>query len=96
MESKKNLENNNIVNPELMLEEFIRKQQTQAKSINDLATTINFLSNKIISFEKKISKPIPVSTNVQSIQEMIKRSIDDIKIIVSTQQQKPIVKKFQL
>ena len=32
MESKKNLENNNIVNPELMLEEFIRKQQTQAKS----------------------------------------------------------------
>jgi hypothetical protein len=52
MESKKNLENNDIVNPELMLEEFIRKQQTQAKSINDLATTINFISNKIIIFEK--------------------------------------------
>jgi hypothetical protein len=27
---------------------------------------------------------------------MVKRSIVDIKIIVSTQQQKPIVKKFQL
>jgi hypothetical protein len=98
METKKNSDNNENAHLELVLEEFISEQKSQAKSINDLAGAINSLSDRFVNVEVELSKskPISVSTNMQPIQEMIKKSLTDIKCIVATESQKSVVKKIQL
>jgi len=98
METKKNLENNEDAHLKLVLEEFISEQKSQTKSINDLAGAINSLSDRFIIVEEELkkSKPTSVSTNMQAIQKMLKKSISDIKLVLSTKEQKPIIKKYQL
>lgn len=98
METKKNLENSESINLELVVEEFLSEQKSQTKSINDLACAINSISDRLINIEEefKKAKPISVATNTQPIEEMIKKSIYDIKMIILANEQKPNVKKFQL
>jgi hypothetical protein len=98
METKRNSENNEDAHLKLALEEFISEQKTQTKSISDLTGAINSLSDRFINVEEELrkSKPISVSTNMQPIQEIIKKSISDIKVVIATEEQKPIVKKYQL
>jgi hypothetical protein len=98
METKKNSENKENVHLELVLEEFIREQKSQSKCIADLAGAINSLSDRCNNIEEELkkSKPISVSANMQPIQEILKKSISDIELIVSNQQEKPVIKKFQM
>jgi hypothetical protein len=98
METRRNSENNEDAHMKLVLEEFISEQKYQSKSIADLANAINSLSDRFINIEEELkgSKPICVSTNMQPVQEMIKKSISEMKMVIAAQEQKPIVKKYQL
>ena len=98
METKRNSENNADAHLKLVLEQFISEQKSHSKFINDLAGAINSLSDRFINVEDELrkSKQICVSTDIQPFQEMVKKSISDIKMAIATQEQKPIVKKYQL
>jgi hypothetical protein len=98
METKKNSEHNGNAHLELVLEEFINDQKSQTKTISDLTGVFNSFTDKLNIIEKRINnpKPISVATDMQPIQELIKKCITDIKLIVSTQEQRPLVKKYQL
>jgi hypothetical protein len=98
METKKNSETNEDAHLELVLEEFINEQKSQIKSINDLAVAITSYTDKLDNIEREINnlKPISGPTNTQPILDVIKTGITDIKRIATAQEQKPIVKKFQL
>jgi|SRR5450432_1837751 hypothetical protein len=97
MESKRVSESNEITNLELALEEFTKEQKSQTKTIQDLVISVETLSGRYTDFEKELLKPIAVSnsTNTQPIQEIVKKGISDIKMIVSNQP-KSVVKKFQI
>jgi hypothetical protein len=98
METKRHSENSESTNLELVLEQFANEQKSQTKSINELISAINSLSKHVINFEEDLLKPKPisVSTNTLSIQEMIKKAVVEIKLIFAGQQQKPVLKKYQL
>jgi hypothetical protein len=98
METKRISENNANAHLELFFEEFISEQKSHTKSINDLTDAINSFSNRLTNIEESVdkTKPISVSTTTLPIQQIIQKGIIDIKSIVSTQQQKQVVSKFQL
>jgi hypothetical protein len=98
MDTQIKASNNERVNLELVLEELTNEQKSQTKSINELVIAVNSLSGDITNFKEEIRKPNPtfVSTDKQSIQEMVRKEITDIKLIIATQVQKPILKKYQL
>jgi hypothetical protein len=98
METKKNSENNEDSHLELVLEEFINEQKFQINSINDLTVAITSYMDKLDKIEREINnlKPISGPTSTQPILDVIKTGITDIKRIATAQEQKPIIRKFQL
>ena len=60
---------------EQVLEEFTKKQKLLSKSVNDLVTAINSLTNKLTQFEENLAKQkeVAVSTNSKPIEEMTKK-----------------------
>ncbi len=97
METKRNSDNNDSANLELVLEQFANGQKSQTKSLNDLALIINNLSEQLINFKEKLDnqKQNSASTDTLVIQEMVKKGVTDIKLIVATNHPKPILKKYQ-
>ena len=98
METKRSSDNNEIINLELVLEQIANEQKSQTKSTNELVLAINSMSGHITNFEEEIrhSKSAFVLADNLSIQEIINKAFTDIKLIVATQQQKTILKKYQL
>lgn len=82
---------------QLVLEEHTQEQAKNTKSVNDLVAAVNVLSNKFRELDEKLDKPkqISVSTDTRPIQEIMKKGVADVKIIVGTKPQ-PIVRKFQI
>jgi hypothetical protein len=98
MDTQKKADNNERVNLELVLEELTNEQKSQTKSLNELMSAVNSLSNIVVNLKEEVHKPNPVSdsTDTLSIQEIVRKGVTDIKLIVATQQQKPILRKYQL
>ena len=98
MEAKRNSENSETINLELVLEEFIKEQKSQTKSMTDLTLAISSLSERFTSSENEILKlkNIPSTDNNKTFQEIIKKVMSDIHFFISTQQQKPVINKYQL
>ena len=98
MESKRNADNNESTNLELVLEHIASEQKSQSKSLSGLILAINSISERVTNFEGELqnSGPISVSTDVTAIQEMIKKAVTEIKMVVASQEQKPIIKKYQV
>ena len=62
-----------------------------------MVLAINSVSERVANFEQEIhnSAPNSISTDVAVIQQMIKKVVTDVKMVVTSQEQKPIVKKYQ-
>lgn len=82
---------------ELVLEEFTEEQKLHNKSVNDLVTAINGLTNKFTQFEEKLAKPkeIAVATNTKPIEEILQKGIKDITLAIDAQP-KSIIRKWQI
>lgn len=65
--------------------------------MNELVTTVNALSGKLIQLEEKVNnrQPIKVNVDATTIEQIIGKGIKDMKIIASAKPQ-PVVKKWQL
>jgi hypothetical protein len=98
METKRNSGNNETTNLELVLEQFANEQKSQTKSLNELVSVVNSLSNIVVNFKEEVQKPSPVSDSTDAIfiQEIVRKAVIDIRLFVAAQQQKPILKKYQL
>ncbi len=94
MDTTENIERGSL---RLVLEEFAQEQAQQSKSIGDLITTVNGLTDKFKSFEEKLDKPqsINISTDIKPIQKIVKNGIIDMKLTVAGQP-KNVLRKFQL
>jgi hypothetical protein len=81
----------------LVLEEHTQEQANNTKAVNDLIAVVNVLTGKVEELEKKVDEPKPVivSADTRPIQEIMKKGVADMKIIVGTKPQ-PVVKKFQI
>jgi len=97
MEPKKNIETVEKESLMLVLEEFTQEQDKHSKSINDLVTAVNSLTDKVKDFEEKLDKPqsINVSTDTRPIQAIVKKGIIDMKLAAAVQP-KNVIRKFQL
>jgi hypothetical protein len=82
---------------QLVLEEYTQEQENNTKAIHDLVATVNILTNKIKDREEKLDnpKPINLTSDNRPIQEIMKKGIADIKLIVGTKPV-PLIKKYQL
>lgn len=82
---------------ELVLEEFTEEQKSSTKSLNDLVTAVNRLSDKLSSFEDKLNAPkqVNVPVDTKPVQDIVRKGITDIVLTVATQP-KSVVRKFQL
>lgn len=81
----------------LVLEEFTQEQKVANQTINELVTALNVLGTKFNEFQKELDRPksVSVSTDIQPIQEIVRKGIIDMKLTVGTQP-KPVIRKFQL
>lgn len=97
MDAKKNGETSEKESLILVLEEFTQEQENHSKSIDDLVTAINSLTDKVKNFEEKLDKPptITVSTDTKPIQDIVKKGIIDMKLAAAAQP-KNVIRKFQL
>ncbi|GAA3927518.1 hypothetical protein GO495_05435 [Chitinophaga oryziterrae] len=75
METTKNITGIEKDSLELVLEEFAEEQKSHVKSIADLVTAVNVLTNKFNNFEEKLNTPkgISVSTDTRPIQEIVRK-----------------------
>jgi hypothetical protein len=91
------LENTERETLQIVLEEISNEQARNTKAVNDLVTAVNSLSGRFKELDDKLDKPkqISVSSDTLPIQEIMKKGVADMKIIVSTKPQ-PVVKKFQI
>ncbi|MFY0255968.1 hypothetical protein ACDQ55_18665 [Chitinophaga sp. 30R24] len=82
---------------ELVLEEFAEEQKLHTKTVDDLVKAVNGLSSKFAEFEGKLEKPkeLSISTDTNPIQEIVKKGIKDMRLVVATQP-KNVIRKFQL
>lgn len=82
---------------QLVLEEHTQEQANNTKAVNDLVTAVNVLTGKVKELDEKLDKPkqITVSADTRPIQEIMKKGVADMKIIVGTKPQ-PVIKKFQI
>jgi hypothetical protein len=98
MDKQNNAYNNERTNLKLVLEELTNEQKSQTKSLNELISAVNSLSNIVVNFKEEVQKPDPISdsTDTLSVQEIVRKGVTDIKLIVATQQQKPILNRYQL
>jgi hypothetical protein len=82
---------------QLVLEEHTQEQAKNTKSVNDLVAAVNVLSDKFRELDEKLDKPkqISVSADTRPIQEIMKKGVADMKIMVGAKPQ-PVAKKFQI
>ncbi|MBX9733924.1 MAG: hypothetical protein K2X37_07660 [Chitinophagaceae bacterium] len=82
---------------ELVLEEFTEEQKLHTKSVGDLVTAINSLTNRVSQFEEKLETPKTVAVNIDTkpIQEIVKKGITAITLVVDAQP-KSIIHKRQI
>jgi hypothetical protein len=82
---------------ELVLEEFAEEQKSSTKSLNDLVTAINGLSDKFAGFEERLNSPkeVNVSVDTKPIQDIITKGIANMLLTIAGQP-KSITRKFQL
>ncbi|GAA0524808.1 hypothetical protein [Chitinophaga japonensis] len=97
MEPKKNIETVERESLMLVLEEFTQEQDKHSKSINDLVSAVNSLTDKVKDFEGKLDKPksVTVSTDTRPIQAIVRKGIIDMKLAAASQP-KNVIRKFQL
>ncbi|OMP74963.1 hypothetical protein [[Flexibacter] sp. ATCC 35208] len=97
METTKNITGIEKDSLELVLEEFAEEQKSHVKSIADLVSAVNVLTNKFNSFEEKLNTPkgISLSTDTRPIQEIVRKGIIDMKLTAAGQP-KNVIRKFQL
>jgi hypothetical protein len=81
----------------LVVGELAQEQVNNTKTVNDMVTAVNVLTGKIDELSEKVDKPKPVivSADTRPAQEIMKKGVADMKIIVGTKPQ-PVVKKFQI
>lgn len=82
---------------ELVLEEFAEDQKLYHKTVSDLVTAVNGLTDQVKQMEVKLENPpvITVSADTRPIQEIVKKGLIDARLIVAGQP-KNIVRKFQI
>lgn len=82
---------------ELVLEEFTEEQKLHTKTVDDLVKAVNVLSGKLTEFEGKLDRPkeVTISTDTGAMQEIVKKGIIDMKLMVAGQP-KNVIRKFQL
>lgn len=82
---------------ELVLEEFTEEQKLHSKSVNDLVTAVNGLTNKFTQLEEKLakSKEVAVTINTKPIEEIVKKGITDMILTISAQS-KSTTRKWQI
>jgi len=97
METTQKMESIEKDSLQLVLEEFAGEQAQNTKSVNDLVLAVNGLTAKVKQLEEKLGKPQPVtvSTDTTPIQDIMKKGIVDMKLIVATRP-KTVARKFQL
>lgn len=93
----KNFEKVEAGSLEIVLNEFSEEQKLHTKSIGDLVTAVNGLTEKFKQFEDKLDKPkeITVSTDTKPIEAIFKKALSQIQLTVSGQP-KNVTKKYQL
>lgn len=93
-EKTENIEKKSLM---LVLEEFTQEQERHSKSINDLVAAVNGLTDRFKSFEEKLDnpKPLTISTDTTPVQDIVKKGIIDMKLVVAAQP-KNVLRKFQL
>jgi hypothetical protein len=81
----------------LVVGELAQEQANNTKTVNDLIAAVNVLTGKVDEVKEKVDKPKPViaSADTRPIQEIIKKGVADMKIMVDSKPQ-PVVKKFQI
>lgn len=82
---------------ELVLKEMLDEQKNANKINNDLVSAINQLTGKVNSFNEKLEsqKILPPPTDTKPVQEMIKKGIMEMQLIIATQP-KNVTRKFQI
>lgn len=82
---------------ELVLEEFAEDQKLYHKTVTDLVTAVNGLTDRVKQMEVKLENPpgITVSADTRPIQEIVKKGLIDARLMVAGQP-KNIVRKFQI
>jgi len=82
---------------QLVLEEHTLEQAKNTKSVNDLEAAVNVLSDKFRELYEKLDKPkqINVSADTWPIQEIMKKGLVDVKLMIGAKPQ-PVVKKLQI
>lgn len=81
---------------QLVLEEHTQEQAKNTKSVRDLVSAVNVLAGKIREMGEKLDKPkeICVSADTGAIEEIMKKGLADMKVIVGTKPL-PVIKKYQ-
>lgn len=82
---------------ELVLEEFAEDQKLFHKTVGDLVTAVNGLTDRVKQIEIKLENPpgITVSADTRPIQEIVKKGFTDTRLIVAGQP-KNVIRKFQI
>jgi len=93
----KNFEKVETDSLEIVLNEFSEEQKSHTKSIGDLVIAVNGLTEKFKQFEEKLDKPkeITVSTDTKPVEDIVKKGVTQMHLLVSGQP-KSVTKKYQL
>jgi hypothetical protein len=81
----------------LVVEELAQEQAKNNKTVSDLTAAVNVLTGKVDEVKEKVDKPKPVivSADTRPMQEIVRKGVAEMKIMVGTKPQS-IVKKFQI
>jgi hypothetical protein len=81
----------------LVLQEILEEQQQTNKMNTDLVAAVNRLTTKVSGFQEKLEnqKIIVPAADPQPLQEVIRKGVMDIKLMVGAQP-KNIIQKFQV
>lgn len=92
----KNSENVEASSLEIVLNEFSDEQKLHTKSIADLVTAVNGLTEKFKQLEEKLDKPkeVTVHADTKPVEDILKKATTNMQLIVSGQP-KSITKKYQ-
>lgn len=97
MDTSKKLDEVEKQTIQLVLEEHTQEQANNTKAVNDLVVAVNALTGRVNDLDAKFDKPKPiiVSADTRPVQEIVKKGVTDMKLIVGTKPV-PVVKKFQI
>ena len=92
--SQEKVPNDNI---EILLNEMVQRQGRHTKTMNDLVQAVNNLTNKQNQKEEKpeTCSVVSMAIDTDAIKEVLKKGINDIKLIVAANT-KSTTKKFQI